>query len=90
MSNFDLERRLDQAIRQEFDRAIRRRLDRGIRQEIGERLRAMLSRDAVNIPPRLRELVGRLDGDQDLGREASSSNAPAVPPRNDRPSGPRR
>jgi hypothetical protein len=73
MSNLDFERRLDQAIR--------RRVDQAIRQEIGERLQAMLSRDAVDIPPRLRELVGRLDGDQDLGREDERSTDLVLPDR---------
>jgi hypothetical protein len=44
MSNLNLDRRHNQAIRD----------------EIGERLRIMFSRDAADVPPRLRELVDRL------------------------------
>jgi hypothetical protein len=51
------------------DLELEQRHNQAIRQEIGECLRAILSRAAVDIPPRLRDLVGRLDGDQ-----ASSPN----------------
>ena len=50
-----------------------RRHNLAIRQEIGERLQLLLSRDAEDIPPRLRQLVDRLDGEEHGGREASSS-----------------
>jgi hypothetical protein len=63
------------------DLDLERRHNEAIRQEIGERLRALLSRDAADVPPRLRELVGRLDDDRNLGGEAPNSNAPAVPRR---------
>ena len=49
-----------------------RRHNLAIRQEIG-RLQLLLSRDAEDIPPRLRQLVDRLDGEEHGGREASSS-----------------
>ena len=45
MSDFDLERRHNQAIRH----------------EIAERLQILLSRDKADVPPRLRELADRLD-----------------------------
>ena len=41
-----------------------RRHNLAIRQEIGERLQLLLSRDAEDIPPRLRQLVDRLDGEE--------------------------
>jgi hypothetical protein len=55
---------------------LERKHNQAIRRGIGERLRALLSRDAADVPPRLGALVGRLDDDQ-----ASSTNAPAVPGR---------
>ena len=52
-----------------------RRHNLAIRQEIGERLQLLLSRDAEDIPPRLRQLVDRLDGEESGGQEASSSSS---------------
>ena len=60
------------------DLDLERRHNQAIRREIGERLRALLSRDAADVPPRLRELVDCLDDD---GREAPNSSSPAVPGR---------
>ena len=37
-----------------------RRHNQSIRHEIAERLQILLSRDAADIPPRLRELINRL------------------------------
>ena len=55
MSDFNLDRRHNQAIRH----------------EIAERLQILLSRDAADIPRRLRKLVGRLDGDETTSKPAS-------------------
>lgn len=52
--------------------------NQAIRHEIADRLRALLSREASTLPPRLHELLWRLDGPD--GHHAAGEASPSTTP----------